>query len=187
MEKNQKFFLTEAEKNEFIEKLSNELIFLRTKAGVSQEDLAEIIGVSRQTYGSFERKTRTMTWNTYLSLILFFDNNHKTHNLLRSTGVFPYKVFERINKTNALPESEIESFLEKEMGLIINKLDEQALQSLRTMIMIEYARCTQTPGDVVIKSFDGTTFNLLPSRSTEAALAFKSIKESKNNKWSDKK
>ena len=181
MDKEERFFLTEEEKADFIEKLSKELMFLRTKAGVSQEDLAEILGVSRQTYGSFERKTRTMTWNTYLSLILFFDNNHLTHNLLRSMGIFPYKVFERINKTNILPDSEIESFLENEMGSIISKLDDRAIQTLKTMVMLEYARCTQTPGDVIIKSFDGTTFNLFPSGSEEVTDALKAIKEKKYN------
>ena len=41
---------------------------------------------------------------------------------------------------------------------IENILDEQALHSIRTLIMLEYARCSQLPGDAVVKSFDGKTF-----------------------------
>lgn len=66
-----KWNLAEAEKKELISALSQELILLRMKAEISQSELANLIGVSRQTYGAIERGVRLMTWNTYLSLILF--------------------------------------------------------------------------------------------------------------------
>ena len=37
-------------------------------------------------------------------------------------------------------------------------LDEQALHAIRTLIMVEYARCKNLPGDAVVKSFDGKAF-----------------------------
>ena len=64
--------LSEDSKNKYIEKLSDELITLRAKAGIQQEEIARMIGVSRQTYGEIERKSKKMSWGTYLSLLFFF-------------------------------------------------------------------------------------------------------------------
>ena len=41
---------------------------------------------------------------------------------------------------------------------IENILDEQALHSMRTLIMVEYARRCRLPEDAVVKSFDGKAF-----------------------------
>lgn len=41
-----------------IEDLSNELVALRAKAGLSQEELSNILGISRQSYGAFELKKK---------------------------------------------------------------------------------------------------------------------------------
>ena len=73
MENLSKWQITDEEKDHFISALTPELVLLRTKAEISQEDLASIAGISRQTYGAIERKARKMTWNTYLSLIMFYD------------------------------------------------------------------------------------------------------------------
>ena len=59
--------LSENDKNDLISALTAELAVFRTKAGISQEELAGLIGVTRQTYGAFERKTRRMTWSTFAS------------------------------------------------------------------------------------------------------------------------
>ena len=81
--------IQEIDKERLIDILTEELPVLRTKIGLSQEDLSEIIGISRQTYSSIETKKRKMSWNVFLSLILFFDNNEKTSDLLKMTGAFP--------------------------------------------------------------------------------------------------
>ena len=50
MVKNQgKWILTNAEKEKYISALTPELVVLRTKAEISQEERAELIGISRQT------------------------------------------------------------------------------------------------------------------------------------------
>lgn len=76
-------------KESYIETLSENLLPLRTKAGITQEELASIIGVSRQTYYSIENKHRQMSWNMFLSLILFFDLNVETHTMIRDIKVYP--------------------------------------------------------------------------------------------------
>lgn len=51
---------------------------LRAKARVSQEEIAEKIGISRQTYSSIETGKRDMSWTTFLALMAFFQNNDST-------------------------------------------------------------------------------------------------------------
>lgn len=75
MEIESKWLLTDEEKDNFIATLTPNLTILRTKAEISQEELANLIGISRQTYSAMERKVRKMAWSTYLALVLFYDHN----------------------------------------------------------------------------------------------------------------
>lgn len=95
---NEKWNLSENDKSELIKALTNELVVLRAKVVISQGELANLIGVSRQTYGAIERGTRIMTWNTYLSIILFYDYNEKTHDFIRQINAFPDKLVEKFNQ-----------------------------------------------------------------------------------------
>lgn len=70
---------TDEEKDELIKRLTKELPALRGAAKASQDQIAKAIGVSRQTYNAVEMQKRKMSWNTYMSLILFFDYNPSTH------------------------------------------------------------------------------------------------------------
>ena len=97
MESVSKWLLTDAEKDSFIATLTPHLAVLRTQADVSQEEIANLIGISRQTYSAIERKVRKMSWNTYLSLVLFYDHNQKTHQLMRHLSLFPTELVVRIN------------------------------------------------------------------------------------------
>lgn len=151
-----KFSLTDTERSKFIEALTLNLPALRTQAEISQEELANLIGLSRQTYGAIERKVRKMTWSTYLSLVLFFDYNQKTHKMIRMLSIFPRELVIRFNDGVDYSSFELSSLLGEQSQDIIAHLDQQAFQSIRSMIMVEYARCTQTPNNAVVKSFDGT-------------------------------
>ena len=156
---NTEWILSEEEKNKYISKLTDELIMLRAKAGIHQEEIARVIGVSRQTYGEVERKSKKMSWGTYLSLMFFFDQNKQTHQLLRQTGVFDKSLSVFLNKGIVADENELDSLAGFSLKDILNALDEQGLQSVKTVMMIEYARCKNMPGDAVIKSFDGRNFD----------------------------
>jgi len=151
--------ITEEEKTRLIKVLTDELIVLRTKAGVSQDEIAKIIGVSRQTYGDIERKKRQMSWSTYLSLILFFDYTKSTHKLIRSISAFPSKLL------NCFDNKEKSNNLENELNLdmvakeINKKLDEKALYAIRTVVMLEYARCSNLSNDLLMKSLDSKIFS----------------------------
>ena len=97
------------EKSELIEILTNALPVLRASIGISQGEIAEYIGVSRQTYCALEQKKRLMSWNTFLSLFLFFISNNETNNLLKNKKGFIAQVYEFLqfnssDKTDSMPE-----------------------------------------------------------------------------------
>lgn len=156
MDSKARWQLTPEEKDKYIDALADELPTLRAKADISQDDLARIIGISRQNYGWIERKDRKMSWNTYLSLVFFFDYNQSTHKMIRSLSAFPTEFIDRMNESNG--PLDFERIVGISMEGIENILDEQALHSIRTLIMVEYARCSKLPGDAVVKSFDGKNF-----------------------------
>ena len=85
---------TNDEKADLIARLTKELPALRGAAQASQEEIAKAIGVSRQSYGAIEMKKKTMSWNTYMSLILFFDYNPSTHYTIRQLDAFPCRLDE---------------------------------------------------------------------------------------------
>lgn len=170
LETNAKWNITEDEKGKYINALAEELPSLRAKVGVPQDELAKIIGVSRQTYGDVERRVKTMSWSTFLSLILLFDSHSATHDLLRSLPAFPYEIFTRFNDGTNLNDGTNpgDVDLNKFIGItdedLFSKLDEQAIYTIRTVLMVEYARCTKLSSETVVKSFDGRLFNMQASQ-----------------------
>lgn len=81
--------ITQINKKGLMEKLASELPTLRAKMGVSQAELGELIGVSRQTYSMIETQKKEMGWSVYLSLVFVFSLNATTASLLEFCGVFP--------------------------------------------------------------------------------------------------
>lgn len=69
-------------RNIYIERMVENLTVLRAKLGVTQSELAEIAGISRQTILSIEKKQRGMTWNMFLALLFIFTTNSKTAPLI---------------------------------------------------------------------------------------------------------
>lgn len=66
------------QKKHLIEELLHELPVLRARLGLSQEELAERIGVSRQTYGGIENGKRDMTWTVFMAFFGYFKSNERT-------------------------------------------------------------------------------------------------------------
>lgn len=69
-------------RSELMEKFRVELPVFRAKAKVSQEFLADKIGISRQTYSGIETGKREMTWTIFLALWTFFQNNDDTRDMV---------------------------------------------------------------------------------------------------------
>jgi DNA-binding XRE family transcriptional regulator len=88
---------SEFDKEKLIDTLTEELPSMRAKIGITQEELCSIVGISRQTYSSIETKKRKMSWNIYLSLIMFFIHNDKTAPVIEAIGLFPDSLKENMN------------------------------------------------------------------------------------------
>lgn len=168
--------LSKTEQTKLIQSLTKNLPLLRAKLDVTQEEISEIIGVSRQTYSAIESGKRTMSWQVYLSLVLFFDANSTTHTLLHHLECFPNILIDKtieqeINSDDDSPDAS------DEILRMLSKLDEQALNSVKTVLMVEYARCSKIPGEAVVKAFDGSGFKgTLTSKDTELNQALDRIK-----------
>ena len=80
--------MTENQKEILIDNMVDNLPMLRKKLGLSQNELSELIGVSRSTIVSIETRKRAMSWNMFLSLILIFTKNKETDKLLNVLGIY---------------------------------------------------------------------------------------------------
>ena len=181
MEEISKFFLTEEEKDKFIDALTPELALLRAKAEISQEEIANLIGISRQTYGSIERKARKMSWNTYLSLILFYDYNKKTHKMIRNISAFPHELIKRFNDGEEPVDFELNMLFKADTKNIIDSLDEQAISTIKTILMVEYSRCNNISGEAVVKFFEGIDFSKKDSSDEKQEETMRALKNIKRN------
>ena len=182
MEELSTFFLSENEKSMLIEALSSELSVLRTKAGISQEELASIIGISRQTYGAIERKNRKMSWNTYLSLIMVYDYNKTTHSMIRESSAYPHKLIKLINNGDEPNELELGQLFSSDKENILSSLDERAIATIKTILMVEYSRCNNISNDAAIRFFEGIDLQANASKKDQdTSRAIKKIKKDNIN------
>ena len=93
------------DKDGLVEKFVYQLPILRAVLDMSQDDVGEIVGLSRQTYSSIETGKRKMTWSNFMALLFFFYFNPSTKETIENAGVFPdelkdaMKVDRRKNRT----------------------------------------------------------------------------------------
>lgn len=84
----------EIDKNEFVEKLESNLLLLRNKLKLKQSELAERIGISRQTLLEIENGKRKMQWNVFISLLSVFRADKGTSDLLDYYGIYTPELIE---------------------------------------------------------------------------------------------
>ena len=68
--------------------MADNLAMLRTKLGLTQVQLANLIGVSRHTIMQVENKKAKLSWNTFLSLLLVFIKNPESDRLLNILEIY---------------------------------------------------------------------------------------------------
>mgnify|MGYP000112707594 CR=1 FL=1 len=96
MDKNQKQTLMKT--------MAENLSILRSKLNLSQEDLAHILGVTRQTISSFESGQREMTWSVFLALVLIFFRNEPTKRLLVALNIYTPELNDFLNTSKNTKE-----------------------------------------------------------------------------------
>jgi len=68
--------------------MAKNLPVFRTKLGASQEDIANRLGVTRQTISAFESGQREMTWSVFLALVLIFFRSQEAKRLLVAFEIY---------------------------------------------------------------------------------------------------
>lgn len=154
MSKKTQWNISKIQQDRLIEALTQNLVLLRARLGISQAELSGMIGISRQTYSAVENGYREMSWNTYLALICFYENNTRTQQLLRSSKAYPSEIFSQFNNGKNPDDTRFHSIAGIPAS-ITEQLDEQALHAIRTVVMLEYARCSKLSSEAVIKAFEG--------------------------------
>ena len=74
-------------KKEYKDKLVENMPLLRSKLNLNQEELANILGTTRQTISSIERGEREIMWDTCMGLTLLFMSNSETNSLMEPLGI----------------------------------------------------------------------------------------------------
>ena len=70
--------LDQINKEELIDKFIYELPILRARIDMTQDEIGEIAGLSRQTYSALETRKRKMTWSNFMALLFVFYYNPVT-------------------------------------------------------------------------------------------------------------
>ena len=74
-------------RRELCKKMSSNLSTLRAKADMKQDELADRLGLSRQTISAIENDKREMLWSTFSVLIMFFAKNNEIKQLMMVMGI----------------------------------------------------------------------------------------------------
>lgn len=80
--------MSNEEKTLVMRNMGDNLSILRSKLNISQEQLANLLGVTRQTISTFESGQRKMTWSVFLALVLIFFRNEPTKHLLVALDIY---------------------------------------------------------------------------------------------------
>ena len=73
-------------RQEIIKKLTYELPVLRARIGASQSEIANRLGISRQTYCSIENGKKEMNWLMCIALFAVLHSNIETREMLKNIG-----------------------------------------------------------------------------------------------------
>ncbi len=80
--------LGKLDKRKLMKIMAKNLPVFRTKLDISQEDIAKILGVTRQTISAFESGQREMPWSIFLAFVLVFFRNQETKRLLVAFEIY---------------------------------------------------------------------------------------------------
>jgi len=77
--------------------LASNLPTLRTKAKLSQDELSDRLGFSRQTISAIEGEKRDMQWSTFSAITLFFSKYKEVSQLMVVMGILDDDVRKTFN------------------------------------------------------------------------------------------
>lgn len=89
--------LTEEERREHIKKMVSMLKQLRFKLGITQREVAEIVGMTRNNYSAIENGRKELTWKYFLALLFFYSYNPYTRETVKESGVVSERLDQWLN------------------------------------------------------------------------------------------
>ena len=89
----------DTERELLIDILSDNLAPLRAISGLTQAELADCVGLGRQTLISIENKRSRMRWDTCLAIILTLSQHEKTNDYLAFLGIDSKSIQSFLKKT----------------------------------------------------------------------------------------
>ena len=88
--------LTEEEKQNYCAALGGHLKRLRAIAGFTQEDLADLSGISKERISRIENGAYPMRWNHFISFIMVFTMNTNTKEYLVANKVLTPRLLQAL-------------------------------------------------------------------------------------------
>ncbi len=88
-------------KEKYTRLMAENLPMLRMRMGITQDELAELTGSSRQMLSLMEREVRPMLWDTFMSMICVFRMNSATRDILAFLGIYTQELEEFINVSDS--------------------------------------------------------------------------------------
>ena len=79
--------LTSDFKQEMCKKMASNLSTLREKVKITQDELAERLGLSRQNISAIENGKHEMQWSTFSVLIMFFAQDDELKKIMIAMGL----------------------------------------------------------------------------------------------------
>ena len=84
-------------KDAYIEKMVDNLPVIRKKLRLSQEALADIIGMDRSSVARIETGKMKMSWSIFMLLLLYFDKNEAISASLMTFNIYDKTIDDYIN------------------------------------------------------------------------------------------
>ena len=70
-------------------------------------------------------------------------------------NAFPHELIKKFNDGDEPQDFELGLLFKADKKNILDTLDEQALATIKTILMVEYSRCNNISGEAVVKFFEG--------------------------------
>ena len=70
-------------------------------------------------------------------------------------NAFPHELIKKFNDGDEPQDFELGLLFRADKKNILDSLDEQALATIKTILMVEYSRCNNISGEAVVKFFEG--------------------------------
>ena len=92
--------ITFEERHELCKLMASNLSTLREKAKITQDELADRLGLSRQTISAIENEKREMQWSTFSVLLMFFASDDEITQIMIAMGILNENVARVFNINN---------------------------------------------------------------------------------------